>query len=313
VTWTVKSLDAGIVNATSYGAACFVAQNILRTNILTGEWHSGDISAGGGTPQTDRTDPDFPVSNVYDGKLYVPSKSTNEAVNTYYLYLTIGVGAFFDAIFLRPGIFNGTWTITAERADDANMQTNKTTLASWAGLAGEQRVLKLSLGAGNQYFEATSSGSNVIRFTFAGSNSTPPEVNEIVIGQRRILNRKLSTPYDPTRLGAEGSRFTASGRAQTKYYTASGFSDQSARYNPTDGGIFGLDDTTSLKNVYKESGNGQYPILYIRDPDTADAGSAPHDVLFGFIPDEDNMPLDSNLIRDFDFEFMEDPPFLSAE
>lgn len=274
-----------------------LARNLVRdTSIQIPRW-----TTGGQSGSTDFTDPNRPVTRLYDGRLYYGSAPSSQSTATYYLNFRLP-SVSLDAIFFEVLALTHSYDITFQLADSADFLTNLINVASWTGVTGTRR--RCAIASSTLY-----TGADHARLRFVNTTGqNVPAVGEVFVAASRQLSRKFDIPYDDAPLASEVREFVARNRAVTRYVDARGFRDLDARATPTGSDTFGLDDVATFRGIFTDCDHGTRPIVFIENPQ-----SAPNASLFGFGGPENKMPLQGPFKRMADFVFGEQPPFLGRE
>lgn len=273
-----------------------LAQHHLRdSSVSPPRWTTDGLWTG-----TDITDPNRPTTRLYDGRMVYPSAPSDQTLATYYLNFRFDTVAF-DGIFLNLITALDTYTITVEASDTADFSA-PLFVTDWSGVTGTRR---------RSWLSSNSIWTDVeyLRISFVNTTGTiVPRIGEVMIGQSRQLSRKFNIGHDDQMQASEVREFRSKNRSVTTYVDARGFSDLHAEATPTGSDNYGLDDVTAFRGIFTDSIDGTERVAFFRAP-----FSLPNSSLFGKIAPRSNMPLQGPAKRLTEFDFEEQPPFLSRE
>lgn len=295
----VSSLKLNSPTAFAADKPLILSDNLVRSTLRDIRWTTSGTQSG-----TDYTDNSYPITRLYDGRLWRPSKPSNQSTATYYLNIQIDVSTV-DSVFVEFLDLSETYTVTVEIADDASHTTHTATLATWSGLSAEHKR--------RCWLDGTNSRQSLeyIRLKFVnGTGTAVPSVGEVFVSGQRQLSRNWNVggEYDDAPLSASVRDFRARNRSTSRYVDARGFRDIIGKAWPTGSDSYGLDDVSRFRAIFAECNHGAEPVVYIESPATS-----PHEALFGFLKPENRMPLQGPYKRIKEFYLSEEPPFLARE
>lgn len=295
------SSSAKVLSPTAFAAdkPLVLADNYIRSALQDLRWTTSGTQGG-----TDYTDNSYPVTRLYDGRLWRPSKPSNQSTATYYLNIQIDPSTC-DAVFVEFLDLSESYTVTLEIADDASHSTNTATLATWSSLSADHKR-RVWLDGTN-----TRTSLEYLRLKFVnGTGTAVPSVGEVFVSGQRQLSRNFNVggEYDDDPNEADARDFVARNRSTSRYVDARGYGDVKGEAWPTGGDSYGLDDVSKFRTINTESLSGTEAVVYIESPTTS-----PHEAKFGLMKPGNRMPLQGPYKRTKSFYLAEEPPFLSRE
>lgn len=297
--WSPVPKSSGLVDAFDADKPAILAQHHVRDSRLITQWTTTGVNAG---PYV--SDPNAPIERLYDGRLYYPSSPTNEADTVYFINFRF-TPVSLDAIFFELINTSNDWDVTFGIDDDPNFGTEQV-LFTWnninSGLNGHHRYCSIdrdTLYTGVEYAR--------LRFERVGAGAGP-NVGEVCIGRSLQLSRKFNIPYDDEPIESKAREFEAKNRGITRYVDARGFRDLLAQWTPTGSDNYGLDDVSTIRQIFSHAKHGTEPIVYVENP-----SSAPDVGLFGFGSLESRLDLQGPYKRNAPWMMQELPPFQARE
>lgn len=301
MTYTTAATDPDIVAAFARGAPCFLAGNLLKSNLSeTLKWTDG--SSGGLQASTDVTDPTAPTSLLYDGRLTLPSRaSPTPATNTtFYLNWELDGLVPVDAISFYITYVPTSCTVTVEAATSNTFGTTATLASTTVSQAGRHVFLLNTTYSNVIYCRMT--------FSYGATAYASPEMSELFIGRRRQFSRNLLGPLDKVASSADARRFVSLSRDSATLVHSDGFFDQRMRTDFDGDGLTSIDDVAVFTGLQDDLQSGALP-FWVHWFENAGW-------MFGRF--EETAMVAPVAQGEFDrqqweFEFREQPPFLRKE
>lgn len=299
----------GAVSANELAALAADKPLILADNVLrratAARWTLTGTIAG-----ADVSDVDHPPWMAWDGHLYLGTFPATAQTDHYYLNVTLAADEVFDCLFLKHTLVPAACTLDIQ-ACSPNDWSAPITLWSQA-LTSINRIVRLSLnGAGGANRRFTDFRNFRLHY-HAGAAFAPPRIGELVLARRRQLSGKAWYPYDDAPSGGLGATYKARGRARKRHRFAGRFTDVKGTWTVHDGN-YGLDDVSTIRDLWRECADGDWPVVYIEEP-----GSNASKALFSeFQSDSDlkELRLERQDVseRRWDVDLTELPPFADPD
>lgn len=279
--WTNATLAAELRAAYAEDCPMLLTNNVATQVAGVGQW-SATVHAGGpqyGDPDT--VDPDFPVTNAYNGSLCLGSRSNSTATDqAFILYLD---DVEFDALWLkfaRLSLTSGTVNITVTIADSADFLTRPLDLAAWNAMSTSQTGRKANWimydvsGLAERF---TGVRYLRVRIEALATLAAPPELGQLWLANRRQLPNKCMYPVDTKAIKSEVARFQAANRNIQNVVRWRGARDiqGSMLIGSADGRRFSntFDTEAIMRAAYVDTQNGTTPLIYVEDPGSQPAQS----------------------------------------
>lgn len=221
------------------------------------------------------TDPDVTASSFYayravDGLIDVPTKPALSGTSALFLLfdlanVDIGALAIIGHNFAK---MTGSVTVSVEIADTSDYSVGpgrRLQIASWP-IADARRLVSLSLNTNKVY-----TGVRYVRIKI--SSSVPivvaPEIGELVLGTPRIMGHRPDRPWDSRAEEGDLGRFRSKAGGSVRYLRNAGGVVLRPTWTPELGvDDRGLDDSETLRTIYRDCGRGKRCILFVDQPST---------------------------------------------
>ena len=297
MTWSSSALSASEIAAAAADKHMVLARNVVRDNVF-----DAIISdTNGRWTDTDITDPDYPTTELCNGRGHTGAKNTSTTAQAVYFVFRLDGSAFDSAMVLFADL-PFTCTVTLEIDDNDNGSFSATTtLASWAGVDGSSRLVDLSLHGGSWRY----SGGAYLRLKVdrGAPNLGVVHLAEFWLARRRQLLYGLECPTDDQATESDVTEFVARSRATQRIVHATRARSINGELLTADN-----DDTSTVRSIWDDSEDGTEPVVYVPNPN-----SSPTDAFLGYLQPGLRMDAFEADLRRTPFSFLEVPPFRDGE
>lgn len=324
MTWSFSDLPSGLSNATANGTPFFIGNNEARKG--TWKWQITDAATVPSVP-ADWSVPDKPTTFLHDDYPWTgtrapvksdgPTVPFGSTIDTRYLYADFSANPItFDTIYVKTlAASDGPLTFTFKVASDSVFSSRVSTIATVTTVPEHSRFVVRNLTVGSSDNQILKDVPYLqVTVTNSDSNEVGPEIGQIFLGRRRVLNRQFSGAFDDDPRGVESRDFISRAGARTRYVYADCFQDYEGTYAAnTAKGRYSLNDETTIRSLYDDCKQGTKSVIYIPNGISSDE-YRPHKALQGYISETLSMPRqDGPHDREWVFDFQETAPFQCAD
>lgn len=259
MTYSSSTIPTGESSAYSGGALCFLAQNLLRTNLNPGgdpKWTIGGLQAS-----TDVTNPLFDIRSLWDTRLTSITTATGSDT-TWYVNFELDFQTVDYLVLFVQSIEVDT-TITLEFGTTTSFGTSVTPVTQ--AITTSEVPGRFAFLFPDRYTNVTYCRLILDRTTGATAVAAP-RLAELSIGRRRQFSRTLLGPFARDARRAEVRRFRSASGDMSSITHSYGAADQRLTTDFTGDDLFGLDDTATFAGLQADTRFGANP-FWIRTHD----------------------------------------------
>lgn len=271
------------------------------------EWRdSGSFASG-----SDLTDPDYPVSRLYDLHHHLPTRPRSSAASPRYLLLELSpTGPDIDVVAILGhnaiAVPGPSSAVALQIADDEAFTSNLETIVTWSSDL-DVRLVSTFLGSAlvgvTQPQRYSSARYLRLRFSSAGSTLFLPEVSEIMLLRRQAISKRPDAEgYDEDRRIAHFDIWRGDLGTSYTMVRATGQRVVEAKWTCLE-----TEPAARFREAYRSARGGKDRMLWIEHPES-DPRSA-HVVS----PSSELVLPDTHGLRESSLTLEEIPPYVSRE
>jgi hypothetical protein len=273
------------------------------------------------------SDPDLtastnPVSNAWDGFGDLATFGTQAGSwATWHFIAQLNLATVDTVVVTFADTPQRIDLILIDLGNDASFTTTAT-LGYWPGpnVRSNSRLRLVALAddvyTNARYFKIT--------FVYNSGQTISPLLGEVYVGRRRQLSRQWNYGGDEEPFGGLVDTWEGTSRGVVTYNRAHGFSDFDFGHTPSGGinDMFGLDDVSTWRQIYRDCRGGGDPVVYIPFPWSSinttwsiggESGRTGSEAFLGRIDAGLRLPKVGPFERNGNWTLMEIPPFYRVE